>query len=134
MRCEGAERVIRDSSTDSALPRSAGRNADAVLNAEMPQRRILPTSPTAWAARRAQTVPAQGTKQLGGAGCLGAKLRKASEVHVVYGTRREGHTCVDTCGRRVHIVEAHGAHPFGISKRDRGDIAWGGRQGRHRQW
>ena len=112
MRCEGAECVIRDSSTDRTLPRNAGRNADAVLNAEMPQRRILPTSPPAWAA---QTVPAQGTKQLGGAGCLGAKLRKASEVHVVYGTRREGHTCVATCGRRVQIVEAHGTHPFSLS-------------------
>ena len=62
-----------------------------------PSARHLPTSPAAYAARRAPTVPAQRTKQLGGAGCLGTKLRKASEVHVVYGTRREGHT---------HIIHA----------------------------
>ena len=77
----------------------------------MPQRRILPTSPTDYAARRAPTVPAQRAKQLAGAGCLGTKLRKASEVHVVYGTRREGHTCVATCARRVQSVEAHGTPP-----------------------
>ena len=93
----------------------------------MPQRRILPTSPTAYAARRAPTVPAQRTKQLGGAGCLGTKLRRASEEHAVYGTRREGHTCVATMAagcklsRHTGHTPAASAGAIGVTSPGSGD-------------